>query len=133
MAISYLSKPLQSEVKPFQENLDLISKVSAYKQNKYDKVIDTILQKQDSLLNLDTLNKQVTSDKNNLLKIADQQLNELAKVDLLNPENINKAEVIFQPIISNKSIMEDVYYTKKIRENQEFAQQTLKKDPSIGN
>ena len=133
MAISYLSKPLQSEVKPFQENLDLISKVSAYKQNKYDKVIDTILQKQDSLLNLDTLNEQVTSDKNNLLKIADQQLNELAKVDLLNPENINKAEVIFQPITSNKSIMEDVYYTKKIRENQEFAQQTLKKDPSIGN
>ena len=95
MAISYLSKPLQSEVKPFQENLDLISKVSAYKQNKYDKVIDTILQKQDSLLNLDTLNEQVTSDKNNLMKIADQQLNELAKVDLLNPENINKAEVIF--------------------------------------
>lgn len=133
MAISYLSRPLESTVKPFADNLELISKVASYKQSRYDKVVDTILQKQDDLLNLDTLNEQVTADKNNLLKIADQQLNELAKVDLLNPENINKAEAIFQPITSNKSIMEDVYYTKKIRENQEFAQQTLKKDPSIGN
>ena len=133
MAISYLSRPLESTVKPFADNLELISKVASYKQSRYDKVVDTMLQKQNDLLNLDTLNEQVTSDKNNLLKIADQQLNELAKVDLLNPENINKAEAIFQPITSNKSIMEDVYYTKKIRENQEFAQQTLKKDPSIGN
>lgn len=131
--ISYLSKPLESQVAPYQENIDLISKVGMYKQSRYDSVVDTMLQKQNDLLNLDTLNEQVTSDKNNLLKIADQQLNELAKVDLLNPENINKAEAIFQPITSNKSIMEDVYYTKKIRENQEFAQQTLKKDPSIGN
>ncbi len=133
MSISYLSKPLSSEVQSYQENIDLISKVATYKQSRYDQVVDTMLQKQNDLLNLDTLNEQVTSDKNNLLKIADQQLNELAKVDLLNPENINKAEAIFQPITSNKSIMEDVYYTKKIRENQEFAQQTLKKDPSIGN
>lgn len=131
--LSYLSKPLQSTVEPYRENIELISKVGQYRQSKYDKVVDTMLQKQNDLLNLDTLNEQVTSDKNNLLKIADQQLNELAKVDLLNPENINKAEAIFQPITSNKSIMEDVYYTKKIRENQEFAQQTLKKDPSIGN
>lgn len=131
--LSYLSKPLQSTVEPYRENIELISKVGQYRQSKYDQVVDTMLQKQNDLLNLDTLNEQVTSDKNNLLKIADQQLNELAKVDLLNPENINKAEAIFQPITSNKSIMEDVYYTKKIRENQEFAQQTLKKDPSIGN
>ena len=131
--LSYLSKPLESKVTPFQENVELISKAAEYRQSKYDQVVDTMLQKQNDLLNLDTLNEQVTSDKNNLLKIADQQLNELAKVDLLNPENINKAEAIFQPITSNKSIMEDVYYTKKIRENQEFAQQTLKKDPSIGN
>jgi len=108
MAISYLSKPLQSEVKPFQENLDLISKVSAYKQSRYDKVIDTILQKQDSLLNLDTSkgSEEATQKKENMLKQADVQLDALSKVDLLNPENINKAEIIFEPITNDQDIIQ---------------------------
>ena len=60
--LSYLSKPLESKVTPFQENVELISKAAQYRQSKYDQVLDTMLQKQNDLLNLDTLNEQVTSD-----------------------------------------------------------------------
>ena len=122
MAISYLSKPLQSEVKPFQENLDLISKVSAYKQNKYDKVIDTILQKQDSLLNLDTSkgSKEATQKKENMLKQADVQLDALSKVDLLNPENINKAEIIFEPITNDQDIIQAAAITSFVNKQEKY-------------
>jgi len=120
--LSYLSKPLQSEVKPFQENLDLISKVSAYKQSRYDKVIDTILQKQDSLLNLDTSkgSKEATQKKENMLKQADVQLDALSKVDLLNPENINKAEIIFEPITNDQDIIQAAAITSFVNKQEKY-------------
>ena len=107
--ISYLSTPLKSEVQPYQENIELISKVGQYRQSKYDKVVDTMLQKQNDLLNIDVsfAPPEVQSEKENLLKRADDELNELAKVDLLNPENINKAEAIFEPIVNNDKIILD--------------------------
>ncbi len=57
----------------------------------------------------------------------------MASSDLTIPDNINKVENIFSPITSDSEILSDVYYTKQIRENQQFAQEALKKDPSVGN
>jgi len=131
--ISYLSKPIASTVKPYSDNIELIAKVAEMKQNKYDQVLSTIFQQQNQLLNLDTLNEKVTNKKNNLLKQADDQLNKLASSDLTIPDNISKVENIFSPITSDSEVLSDVYYTKQIRENQEFAQNVLKKDPSTGN
>lgn len=135
MSISYLSKPLQSEVRPFQENIDLISKVSAYKQSRYDKVVDTMLQKQNNLLNIDVsfAPTEVQQEKDNLLKEADKQLDALSKVDLLNPENINKAEAIFEPITNNDKIILGAQFTKQVRENQSLYDEWRKKKPEFYN
>lgn len=135
MSISYLSKPLQSEVRPFQENIDLISRVSAYKQSRYDQVVDTMLQKQNDLLNIDLTFAPIEArtEKENLLKRADEQLNQLAKVDLLNPENINKAEAIFEPIVNNEKIILGAQFTKQVRENQEVYDELRKKKPELYN
>lgn len=129
MAISYLSRPLESKVTPFQENIDLISKVAQYRQSKYDQVVDTMLQKQNDLLNLDTSKGsfEATDRKNNMLKVADEQLNQLAKVDLLNPENINKAEAIFEPITNDKDIMAAASITSFVN-NQSSYFEEWKKD-----
>ena len=131
MSISYLSKPLSSDVTPFRENIELISKVGQYRQSKYDKVVDTMLQKQNDLLNIDVsfAPPEVQSEKENLLKRADDELNELAKVDLLNPENINKAEAIFEPIVNNDKIILGAQYTKQVRENQATYDEWKKKKP----
>lgn len=133
--ISYLSTPLKSEVQPYQENIELISKVGQYRQSKYDKVVDTMLQKQDDLLNIDVsfAPPEVQSEKENLLKRADDELNELAKVDLLNPENINKAEAIFEPIVNNDKIILGAQYTKQVRENQATYDEWRKKKPEFYN
>ncbi len=135
MAISYLSRPLESTVKPFADNLELISKVASYKQSRYDKVVDTMLQKQNDLLNIDVsfAPPEVQSEKENLLKRADDELNELAKVDLLNPENINKAEAIFEPIVNNDKIILGAQYTKQVRENQATYDEWRKKKPEFYN
>ena len=131
--ISYLSQPYKSTIEPYKENVNLIAQVAQQKQSKYDSVLSTIFQKQNQLLDLDTLNEQVSAKKDSLLKQADEQLNKMASSDLTIPDNINKVENIFSPITSDSEILSDVYYTKQIRENQQFAQNALKKDPSVGN
>ena len=131
--ISYLSQPYKSTVEPYKENVGLIAQVAQQKQSKYDNILSTIFQKQNQLLDLDTLNEQVNAKKDSLLKQADEQLNKMASSDLTIPDNINKVENIFSPITEDNDILSDVYYTKQIRENQKFAQETLKKDPSVGN
>jgi len=133
MSISYLSHPIESKVKPYTENVGLIAQVANQKQNKYDQVLSAIFQKQNQLLNLDTLNEKVTAKKEDVLKQVDNQLNKLASSDLTIPDNISKVESLFDPITSDKDILSDVYYTKQIRENQKFAEDILKKDPSVGN
>lgn len=131
--LSYLSTPYKSTIEPYKENVNLIAQVAQQKQSKYDSVLSTIFQKQNQLLDLDTLNEQVNAKKDSLLKQADEQLNKMASSDLTIPDNINKVENIFSPITSDSEILSDVYYTKQIRENQQFAQEALKKDPSVGN
>jgi hypothetical protein len=131
--LSYLSTPYKSTIEPYKENVNLIAEVAQQKQNKYDQVLSAIFQKQNQLLDLDTLNEKVNLKKNNLLKQVDSQLNALASSDLTIPDNINKIEGLFAPITEDNDILSDVYYTKQIRENQKFAQETLKKDPSTGN
>lgn len=131
--ISYISTPLKSEVKPYQENIKLIAAVANEKQAKYDSVIDSLLYKEYNYLNLDIYNAKIKQEHNDLMKNIDKQLNSLAKSDLLLPENLNKAEKLFDPIMNNSNIQKGVIYTKKIREAEEFEKETLKKDPSIGN
>lgn len=131
--ISYISQPYKSTIEPYKENVNLIAQVAQQKQSKYDSVLSTIFQKQNQLLDLDTLNEQISAKKDSLLKQADEQLNKMASSDLTIPDNINKVENIFSPITSDSEILSDVYYTKQIRENQQFAQEALKKDPSAGN
>jgi len=117
--ISYLSKPIASTVKPYSDNIELIAKVAQQKQNKYDNVLSTILQKQSQLLNLDLSYApgETVKEKDNLLKQADDQLNTLASFDLTVPDNINKVENIFTPITSNQDIMLGMGFTKSVKEN----------------
>lgn len=131
--ISYISTPLKSEVKPYQENIELIAEIANKKQAKYDSVIDSLLNQEYNYLNLDIHNAKIKQEHNDLMKNADKQLNALAKSDLLLPENLNKAEKLFDPIMNNSNIQKGVMYTKKIREAEEFEKETIKKDPSIGN
>lgn len=132
--LSYLSTPYKSTVVPYSENVGLIAQVANQKQNKYDQVLSTIFQKQNQLLDLDLSGGSEEAElKKQSLKEADNQLNKMASSDLTIPDNINKVENIFSPITSDSEILSDVYYTKQIRENQQFAQEALKKDPSVGN
>ena len=133
MAITYVSSPIKSTIKPLQDNAQLISQVAAQKQNKYDNVLNAIFQRENQLLNLDIVNEERNDIKKDLLKTADTELESMASLDFLNPENIQRAEKLFEPIVNNKMVMEGVSLTRGIRENQRLAQEAIKKDPSPGN
>ena len=105
--LSYLSTPYKSTIEPYKENVNLIAKVAQQKQNKYDQVLSAIFQKQNQLLDLDLSggSEEAELKKDNLLKEADNQLNKMASSDLTIPDNINKVENIFSPIVNDKDIM----------------------------
>jgi hypothetical protein len=105
--LSYLSTPYKSTIEPYKENVNLIAEVAQQKQNKYDQVLSAIFQKQNQLLDLDLSggSEEAELKKDNLLKEADNQLNKMASSDLTIPDNINKVENIFSPIVNDKDIM----------------------------
>jgi len=119
MSISYLSKPLESTVQPFEDNVALISQVAQTRQNKYDNLLDTIFQKENQLLNIDVSYAplEVQQEKDNLLKRADEELDKLVRSDLLIPDNIQKAENIFTPIVTNEKVMLGAQYTQAVKNN----------------
>lgn len=131
--LSYLSTPYKSTIEPYKENVNLIAQVAQQKQSRYDNLISTVFQQQNQLIDLETLNNKVTDKKNSMLKELDANVNKLAAVDLTIPDNIQKIDNLFTPITNDKDILTDLYYTKQIKENQEFAKTVLKKDPSTGN
>lgn len=128
MSISYLSHPIESKVKPYTENVNLIAKVAQQKQNKYDQVLSAIFQKQNQLLDLDLqwASPETISRKDNLLKEADNQLNKFASSDLTIPDNISKVENIFTPITTDKHIMIGMGFTKNVKESQAYYQEMKK-------
>ena len=105
--LSYLSTPYKSTIEPYKENVNLIAQVAQQKQSKYDSVLSTLFQEQNQLLDLDLSggSEEAETKKNNLLKIADEQLSKMASSDLTIPDNINKIDNIFTPITSDSDIM----------------------------
>lgn len=119
--ISYLSKPIASTVEQYHENVPLIAQVAQRKQSKYDNLLNTIFQKENQLLSLDTsANAEATKQKDNLLKIADEELTSLATTDLTIPENIQKVDNIFTPLLQNKGIMLAASVTQGAKNQAQF-------------
>lgn len=117
MAISYLSKPSQIEVTPYQEPIEFIMQAANIKQNRYDKILDVTFQKENSLLALDTqyASQEVTDKKTAMLAKMEEDLNANIGKDLLNPANIDKIESIFKPISLDKDIIQGVNATANIK------------------
>jgi hypothetical protein len=114
MGISYLSAPIKPGVIPEQIPIELVSQVATQKQNKYDQALESIFAQYTNLLNLDTSdNNEITQKYYGMMKEADKNLTSLAKLDFLNPENAQKVEGIFNPILEDEDIMEAVKGTKE--------------------
>lgn len=121
MSISYLSKPNVPSVTPYQEPIQYILQAAQIKQNKYDKVLDIISNKENALLSIDTrwASKEITNKKDNMLKKMEDDLNTTVKLDLLNPDNIKKVDNLFKPITNDKEIQYAASFTKM--QNKSFA------------
>src|SRR5690554_5213588 len=114
MAISYLSAPIKPGVIPEQIPIELVSQVAMQKQNKYDQALESIFAQYTNLLNLDTSgNNEITQKYYRMMKEADKNLTSFAKLDFLNPDNAQKVEGIFNPILQDEDILMAVQGTKE--------------------
>jgi hypothetical protein len=95
--------------------LELIDKVETYKQNRYDSSVAKLQNDYTNLLGLDiSLDKnkeQLSQDMNQ----AREKINSLSSKDLGLQENYNAANDAFNPILSNRSYMEDYAKTQQYR------------------
>jgi hypothetical protein len=128
MGISYLSAPIKPGVIPEQIPIELVSQVATQKQNKYDQALESIFAQYTNLLNLDTSsNSEITQKYYGMMKEADKNLTSLAKLDFLNPENAQKVEGIFNPILQDEDILNAVAKSKQNQEVNSTFQGWLKK------
>jgi len=113
MAISYLSQKIAPGVIPEQIPLELVAQVAAQKQNKYDQVLDSVFAQYNNLLGLDaSSNREANQLYNSKMEKSEKDLVSVSKLDLLNPDNGEKINNIFNPILNDENIMGAVYRTK---------------------
>lgn len=117
MGISYLSKPIAPGVMPMQEPIELIAQVAAQKQAKYDTMLTAVMGQYENLLGLDTSagSLEITEKYNQLMNQANKDIVSLAKLDLMNPDNADKINNVFSPILENTDIMTAVSDTQRFR------------------
>ena len=112
---NYLTNPKQDFVptKLYTPNFEAISNVLATKQAQYNAGFNKFKSVQSFAQNLKLTNNYLNEDKNTFIKDAEQQLKNLASVDLSLGENVNKANSVFDPIINNPLMLADYNTTKK--------------------
>jgi hypothetical protein len=116
MSLSYLSRPIAPGVLPSQEPIELIAQVAQQKQHRYDTVQQSVLAQYQNLLNLDaSSNDEAQNIYNQKMGQATKDLESLAKLDLMNPDNISKVESVFSPILNDTKLMGAVAETRRLQ------------------
>jgi hypothetical protein len=131
--ISYISKPVAPTVEPYKEPIELILNAAKEKQSRYDTVLSSIFAQENDLINLDTLKEEVTKRKDNMVKTMEKDLNSMIGKNFLDPNVIDKAESLFDPIKNDQAIMYDLGVAREHKKNVALYESVMKEDPSIGN
>lgn len=131
--ISYISKPVAPTVEPYKEPIELILNAAKEKQSRYDTVLSSIFAQENALINLDTLKEEVTKRKDNMVKTMEKDLNSMIGKNFLDPNVIDKAESLFDPIKNDQAIMYDLGVAREHKKNVALYESVMKEDPSVGN
>lgn len=131
--ISYISKPVAPTVEPYKEPIELILQAAKEKQSRYDTVLSSVFAQENALINLETLKEEVTKRKDNMVKTMEKDLNSMIGKNFLDPNVIDKAETLFDPIKNDRTIMYDLGVAREHKKNVALYESVMKEDPSIGN
>ena len=103
------------QVEYFRPNLELMTGFLETKQGQFNAARTELNSVYNELKNLDLTLDENKSRREEFFKSADQQLKKLANVDLSLPENISAAKRIFNPLVEDAEMVEDLMFTGKLK------------------
>lgn len=115
---SYLTDPKQAFVPTelYTPNFDAIGGMLRQRQQQYDQGFNQVKSVYNSVLNSEVTKLVNINDKSNFIKTAQDSLKNLSSADLSLPQNVAKADQIFQPFFdskTNQDMITDMMWTKQ--------------------
>jgi lysozyme len=109
---SFLHKSEFVPIQPYAHPMELQAKALMYRDNKVKEGLQSIRSKYDSILSYQLTNPENQEFVRNELKSALGRLDSLSGADLSLPENVGMAMSTFDPITSDRKLLEDISFTR---------------------
>lgn len=116
MAVSYLSKPIESNPYVLPVDLNLLAKVNSYKQQKFYANADAIKGQLNQLYTADIANGAQKELLTNKVTNLSEQLNAMGGIDYSDMNVTNTIQGYSSDIYNDKNVINGIVSTKKIRE-----------------
>lgn len=117
------------QIQPFQPDFNFFQKALETKQGQYDAGYAKISAAYGQLLNSELTREPNIERRNEFFTGIDNEIKRLSGVDLSLPENVEKANKLFQPLIDNDYFRADLSYTKQYG-NARKKSQALRDNPN---
>lgn len=103
------------QVEYFKPNLELMAGFLETKQGQFNAARDELNSVYTTLKSLDLTLDENKERREQFFNTADQELKKLANVDLSLPQNISAAKRLFNPLVEDAAMNEDLLFTAKIK------------------
>lgn len=103
------------QVEYFRPNLELMAGYLETRQGRFNQSRDELNNVYTQLKSLDLTLDDNKQRREEFFKAADQELKKLASVDISLPENLTAAKRIFDPLVKDDAMVEDLLFTGKIK------------------
>lgn len=102
-------------VTPFQPDFGMVQKALSTLQSRYEQGFASVKNAYSQVLQAPITNLQLKQERDVYVKHAEQQLRNLASVDLSLPENVSAAEGVFSPFWQDDKMLTDMHLTKTMQ------------------
>lgn len=102
------------QLQPFSPNLNYYASVLSTKQNQYDQGLAKLNSIYGTALNSPLLGQDNIERRNKYFETIETDIKKAAGTDLSIDQNVQNASQIFQPILNDKDILNDMIYTKGV-------------------
>jgi hypothetical protein len=113
---------------PFQPDFGMIQKTLGTMQNKYDQGFAAISNQYNQLAGKAITNPTLIKRRDQYIRSAQDQLKNLATVDLSSEDNVKKAESVFEPFWKDDAMLFDMNVTQRNQEAYQQAQDYANSD-----
>lgn len=122
---SYLpgSSDYLPQLQPFQPDLNFYAGVLATKQQQYDKGLAQVNSIYGSALNSPMLRSDNIQRRDKYFQTIQQDIKKIAGLDLSVDQNISTANTLFEPILNDQNIVQDMIFTKQLGNAYDNAEQ----------